>query len=354
VKSASVQRGKNRELERFSAGTISVRLNNQTRFFDPFFATDIDPIPRVPIRLRIDGLDQFTGLVDDWNYSYDPGGVSLASVSGTDDLTKLARTVIPEGLATAAGSTGVRVANVLNLETVGWPPEARDIDAGLTILTSDVFDGQNALAYLQLVEQSEQGQLFIGKNGDLVFRSRDAATPTSDDLVVFADDGTGITYNQVQVNYGTELMVNSAVVEGPVFTATAENVTSQTTYGVLSTNLTILGTSEPATQNIADFIVARFGEPEYRFEALTVNLDDMAGPDKVATLALDIGNVIRVIFTPNAVGSPIDQFAQVIGIQHDLSPTSHVVTLQLSSLDFTFLVLDDDVFGTLDVRHLGF
>ena len=354
VSSVSVQRGKNRELDRFSAGTISVVLNNESRFFDPFGATEIDPIPRVPIRVTSGSVVQFTGVVEDWDYSYEPGGRSSALVRAADDLTRLARTtVVASGTATPELS-GARLNRVLDMDSVRWPEDHRFVDVGDSFLCSDVFEGQNALEYLQLVEVSEQGQLFVGKGGDLVFRSRTSATPRTGDVLVFADDGSGVPYNQVQVNYGTELMVNRVTVSAPLSTAVAENVSSQTTFGVISEELTVLCASASVVQNIADFVVARFGEPEYRFETLLIDVDGLAAGQVADVLALEIGDVVEVKFTPNGVGAPIDRFAQVIGVSHEVGPMSHQVSLRLSSLEFAFFVLDDVVFGILDTNHLGF
>ena len=354
VSSVSVQRGKNRELDRFSAGTLGVVLNNESRFFDPFGATEIDPIPRVPIRVTSGSVVQFTGVVEDWDYSYEPGGRSSALVNAADDLTRLARTsVVASGTATPELS-GARVNRVLDMDSVRWPEDHRFVDVGDSFLCSDVFEGQNALEYLQLVEVSEQGQLFVGKGGDLVFRSRTSATPRTGDVLVFADDGSGVPYNQVQVNYGTELMVNRVTVSAPLSTAVAENVSSQTTFGVISEELTVLCASASVVQNIADFVVARFGEPEYRFETLLIDVDGLAAGQVADVLALEIGDVVEVKFTPNGVGAPIDRFAQVIGVSHEVGPMSHQVSLRLSSLEFAFFVLDDVVFGILDTNHLGF
>ena len=354
VSSVSVQRGKNRELDRFSAGTLGVVLNNESRFFDPFGATEIDPIPRVPIRVTSGSVVQFTGVVEDWDYSYEPGGRSSALVRAADDLTRLARTsVVASGTATPELS-GARLNRVLDMDSVRWPEDHRFVDVGDSFLCSDVFEGQNALEYLQLVEVSEQGQLFVGKGGDLVFRSRTSATPRTGDVLVFADDGSGVPYNQVQVNYGTELMVNRVTVSAPLSTAVAENVSSQTTFGVISEELTVLCASASVVQNIADFVVARFGEPEYRFETLLIDVDGLAAGQVADVLALEIGDVVEVKFTPNGVGAPIDRFAQVIGVSHEVGPMSHQVSLRLSSLEFAFFVLDDVVFGILDTNHLGF
>jgi len=297
---------------------------------------------------------QFTGVVEDWDYSYEPGGRSSALVRAADDLTRLARTsVVASGTATPELS-GARVNAVLDMDSVRWPEDRRFVDVGDSFLCSDVFEGQNALEYLQLVEVSEQGQLFVGKGGDLVFRSRTSATPRTGDVLVFADDGSGVPYNQVQVNYGTELMVNRVTVSAPLSTAVAENVSSQTTFGVISEELTVLCASASVVQNIADFVVARFGEPEYRFETLLIDVDGLAAGQVADVLALEIGDVVEVKFTPNGVGAPIDRFAQVIGVSHEVGPMSHQVSLRLSSLEFAFFVLDDAVFGILNTNHLGF
>lgn len=354
VREISSARGKNRDLERFSAGTLDVSLNNQTRYFDPFGGSELDSIPRVPIRYSYGGTAQFYGLIEDWNYSYNPGGVSYVEISASDDFTQLARTTLePSGSATPQLS-GARVNEVLDMFTVEWPSDRRDIDTGDTFLCTDQYEGQNALEYLQLIDASEQGQLFIGKDGDIVFRSRGASTPRSAGLLKFADDGTGIAYNQLLVNYGSELMANRAVVTSPTGTAIADNELSQITYGVIASELETLCASQLTIDDIANYTVAKYANPEYRFESLLINLDSLQPADVASVMGLEIGDVIEVSFTPNNIGSAIDQFTQIIGIDHTVTFDSHEINLRLAGLTFTSLVLDDVEFGKLDEYTLGF
>jgi hypothetical protein len=354
VRSVSIKRGKNRDLDRYSSGTLNVSLNNQTRFFDPFEATDIDPLPRIPVRVRYDGADQYNGIVEDWNYSYDPGGVSYASITAVDDMAKLARrNILTEGTATAQLS-GARVEEVLDMFTVNWPEDQRDIDLGDSFLCSGPFDGENALEYLQLIETSEQGQLFIGKDGKLVFRSRSDSAPRSAGLVTFADDGSAIGYNQVRVNYGTELMVNRATVNGPLGTAVADNSLSQVTYGVIAENIDVLCASQVTLQGLANYTVAKYANPEYRFESLVVDLKMLEPGDATTVLGLELGDVVLVKFTPNEIGSAVEQYAQIIGLSQSIGVDTHEITFQLSSLQFTSLVLGDPEFGIIGKYTLGF
>jgi hypothetical protein len=204
---------------------------------------------------------------------------------------------------------------------------------------------------LQKISDSEQGLLFIAKNGDLVFRDRLDATPTTASLTDFTDDGTGIPFTLTAVNYGSELLYNQAVVTSGELSAQADNDRSQVAYGVTSVELDTLVSTSAQLQNLADFLVQKYGDPEYRFETISVNLDTVGSTYKATCLALECGDVISITFTPNGIGDPIEQYGQIIRISHELEPLRHDMFISVSSLDWTFLVLDDAVFGKLDSNN---
>ena len=352
VISLSSDRGKNRDLERFNSGSLNVTLNNDDRAFDPNY--DASPfagaiVPRREVRVTVDGERVITTTIDDWNYSYTPDGDSRAEIIATDEFTLIARQVLTAGTATPELS-GARVSAVLDMDSVDWPADKRNIDTGVSTLGADVFEG-NALQYLQKVSDSEQGLLFISKDGDLVFRDRLDATPTSASVVDFADDGTGIPFTLTSVNYGSELLYNQSIVTSNAGTATANNDRSQTAYGVTSVELDTLVSTEVELQNLADFLVQKYGDPEYRFETIRVNLDTVGAANKATCLGLECGDIINITFTPNDIGDPIQQFGQVIRINHEIDTARHDMFISVSSLDWTFLVLDDSVFGKLDSNN---
>lgn len=350
-----LSRGKNRELDRFSSGSLSVTVNNEDRAFDPNYTSATFRklvTPRREIRITTDSIRQFTGIIDDWNFDYAPDGRSKAEIVATDDFTLLARQSVTAGTATTQ-LTGARVSAVLDQESVNWPADRRSIDEGSSTLGTDVFEG-NALEYLQAVERSEQGQLFIDKNGNLTFRGRLDATPSSSSLVTFADDGSGIPFTLVAVNYGTELLVNTVEVTSPAGTAVSQNDRSRTAYGISAESIETLVNSQAQLQNIADFTVAKYADPEYRFAGIEMNLDTMTPSDRATALGLEIGDVILIKFTPNSIGTPITQYGQIIKIDHDFETTRHDMTIGISALDWTFLVLDDSVFGIIGTNALAF
>ena len=352
VISATTSRGKNRDLDRFSSGTLNITASNEDRAFDPNYASSPYAgaiVPRREVRVTVDGVRVISTTIDDWNYGYSPDGSSRAEIVATDEFTLLARQVLTAGTATPQLS-GARVSAVLDMLSVAWPNDKRSIDAGESTLGADVFAG-NALQYLQKISDSEQGLLFIAKNGDLVFRDRLDATPTTASLTDFTDDGTGIPFTLTAVNYGSELLYNQAVVTSGELSAQADNDRSQVAYGVTSVELDTLVSTSAQLQNLADFLVQKYGDPEYRFETISVNLDTVGATYKATCLGLEIGDVVSITFTPNGIGDPIEQYGQIIRISHELEPLRHDMFISVSSLDWTFIVLDDAVFGKLDSNN---
>lgn len=355
VTSVSVKRGKNRELERYSAGQATVVLNNETRLFDPLNEDSVffgNIIPRRAIRIRSGGFNQFVGVVEDWNLDYDVSGKSNASIAAADGFSLLAQQTLTAGTATPQ-KTGERVNAVLSQPTVAWPLVERDIDTGTNDLGADVFDG-NVLSYLQEVEASEQGQFFINKDGRVRFING-AVTPTSDLVqILFSDEGDGVPYTGATVSYGTELLFNEVEVTSPAGTATANNEVSQTKYGITQTTVNTLLATTAQTQALADFWVAKYGEPEYRFQALDVDVDGLDGDDLATVLQLELGDIITIKFTPNGIGSPIIRNSQISSISHSIRTGRHTIQFGVGSLQFAFLVLDDVDFGILDENQLAF
>jgi hypothetical protein len=296
------------------------------------------------VRVLADGTAAYVGKVTDWNLGYDPSGQSLAELQASDALTFLAQQVLTPGTATVQAS-GARVNAVLDMPTVEWPAGDRDIDTGASILGDDVFEG-NVLTYLQKVELSEGGLFFIDKQGRVAFRDR-LATPTVDNVTVFADDGTGIPFAPAAVEYGTEQLFNQVIVTSPQATATANAALSQTRYGILERQIDTLLNDTDQVPDYADFLVGRYAEPEYRFAQLSVEMTNLTALQKSAMYSLDMGSVIQVKFTPNGIGPAIERYGLVISIGHDISPDDHIMTVGVGSLQTSLFVIGDPVFGTI-------
>jgi len=360
VASVSINRGKSRELDRYNAGNASVVLHNDSRIFDPFNTASIyngNIVPRKPIAIETNGIRVFTGFIDDWDLTYDISGKSYASVTAQDGFMRLSAAEL-DTFTTTSQLSSDRVTAILNRAEVAWPIANRSIETGLTTLQADtVLDNTNALQYLQLVDTTENGQLFMSRSGAVTFKNR-AFNPSFISTVVYADDATpnAIRYSNIEVIYGSENLYNRvAVTRNGGTTQVADSTTSQDAYGVASYSIDgVLLTSDTEAFNLASYLVGLYDQPELRINQVTVNLHDKT-PEQVDQICLlEIADVVQVIFTPNQIGSPINQYAMVTGISHDIGIDNHRVSIQLASVSITNFVLDSAQFGILDTNILAY
>jgi hypothetical protein len=360
VASVSVNRGKSRELDRYTAGNASVTLHNDSRIFDPFNTAGIyygQILPRKPIVIETDGDRVFTGFIDDWDLTYDISGKSFASVSAIDGFMRLSAAEL-DSFTTTSQLSSERVTAILNRPEVAWPIANRSIETGLTTLQADtVAESTNSLQYLQLVESTENGQLFMSRSGAVTFKNR-AVNPSFISTVVFADNGSAnsIPYSSIAVVYGSENLYNRVTItRNGGSPQIADSATSQDAYGVAAYSLDgLLLTTDAEALELASYLVGLYDEPELRINEVTVNLHDKT-PEQVDKICLlEISDVVQVVFTPNQIGSPITQYAMVTGINHDIGIDQHQVTLVMTSVSVTNFVLDSLQFGILDSNILAY
>jgi hypothetical protein len=105
---------------------------------------------------------------------------------------------------------------------------------------------------------------------------------------------------------------------------------------------------------LADYLLARFKEPQYRFESLTVVMDTLTEANQNAVLDLEIGDIVLVRFEPSDIPPAIEQYVRIIGISHDWTSTSKNITFALERLDFAIFILDNPVLGELDNDRLAY
>jgi hypothetical protein len=351
VKSVSISRGKSRELDRFSAGEASVIFDNRDRTFDPFYNDSPyvnQIVPKKKIKITSGNQDAFVGTIDDWNLTYDLSGQSEASVNCADGFVFLASAFLTEHTATSELS-GARVNTVLDRPEVNWPASDRDIDTGQSLLQADLVDeNTNVLSYLQKVESSEVGSLFMTKSNLVAFKDS-VNIPDTIGVLQFTDDGSGIGYQNIEVVYGTEQLFNRVITTNLNGTPQiAENTNSQSLYGISALVADdLLLTTDAEALNLANYLLGIYDQPELRINSLSVELANLSDAIHQSILQLDLNDIIQIKFTPNNVGSTIDRYAQIVGISHDISVASHSIQLFLKSVQDLPLILDDPVYGRL-------
>lgn len=341
------------------AGRWTLTLNNFDRTFDPFFDSspfldNIVPGKRIQIRTYNNVIAD--GFIEDWNLFYAPNGRSTAQIVATDGLAALAAIELAGHTATSQGS-GARVNAILDRTEVGWGLN-RSIATGSATLQADTVDaGTNVLAYLQAVNRTELGKLFMSRNGVLTFRGRDQ---TLDVLsgVKFSDTGADIPYQGISVQYGSDLLYNRIRLQRVGGTEqTVDDAASIEKYRPRTFSATeLLHNSDAQVLELAQYLLGIYKEPAVRIAGLDIDLSRLTETQRQSVIVLDIGDVIEVQFTPNNIGDPIAQWAAIEGIEHRITPSTHEIRLSLGSTVEvgTFLTLNDPVLGRLNLNVLGF
>lgn len=358
VKKISTRRGRSKQLEKFTSGSSTITLDNRTRVFDPTVGTAISPFagqiePNKAVTVSVAGHSVYSGLIQDWNLSYSPDGQSEAEISCADPFALLAQTIVAAGTATSQ-KTGARIAS--QLQALGFGGGTAIATGQATLIGDVIKEDQNGLQYLQKIESSEPGAFFAAKDGTLIFRDRLATQSWNG--IVFADDGSGIPFVELEVEYGTEQLYTSVQVTrsngtATVGTAIAVNTLSKSTYGNTTLNVDTLLSTDAQMSDLASFLLGRFDSPKYRITKLVTIVDALTSTQAGQILELELADVVEFVFTPNNIGTQIVQFLVIDQIEHEITPELHKVTLQVSETQVAF-VLNDPIFGVLDENIYGF
>jgi hypothetical protein len=248
------------------------------------------------------------------------------------------------------------------LPEVAWPFDDRIISEGSSLLSdTEITEGTQTISYLQLIATSEAGEVFVSKDNKFVFKGRN--TPPNLPDLIFTDEAsipgyTVIPFAELGVVFGSEELYNRIVVSNDQLfpdEAIAEDSASQAAYGPRSLTVDGLLNNDPdELQYLADFLLARFKEPQYRFNSLSVVMDILSESQQDELLDLEIGDIVQVRFTPSGIPPAIEQYVRIIGISHDWSNNEKRIELALERLDFSIFVLDNPVLGILDEDRLSF
>jgi hypothetical protein len=338
----SIRRGRNRILNKFEAGTATVILADDNGDFSaqntssPYYGKLL-PLRKIRIYADYDdggGVDRYylySGYITAYNSTYGVGieDTSKITLQCVDGFRLLNSILIDTVVGTGVQLSGARVEALLDV--VDFPTSQRVIDSGNSTLQADPgTSNRNLLDAIQLVESSEFGGFFLDAEGNATFLSRDTVSKKADETpTVFADDGSAITYNQIEFANDDTLLVNDV-------TVTRLNGTSQNTFDQTSIDTFFLHsgkrdgilvqTDAEALDQAQTLLVARKDTTD-RIDSMTINLDDAAATSKiVAGLNLEIFDLVNVTKTVPG-GSTITKELFVQGIQHDI--TNNIFTTKI-------------------------
>jgi hypothetical protein len=360
VESVNITRGRSRQLDQFNAGTATIAFDNVTQVLNPKnTSSPYYPfvLPRCPVQILANGTPIYTGLVTDWNLDYDISNQDKMYATCADNFTVLANQSL-NAYTPPPQNSGQRIDSVLSLSEINYQG-GRLIDTGASVLGAfAVAQDTNCLNYLQQVNTSEQGYLFMAADGTLTFKSR---TSVLNPVIgaTFNTDGTGVPYQTLINQYGDELLYNYIVTKSDAgakqITSNAESIALYQTqqYALME----LLNESLTEVADLGNYLLGRYQNPILRFTGLSVQMAAISLANQNIILGLDMTDVCTVVKN-FVVGSPATETQTLIisGISHSITPASHIVSYTFESTDGNqnALTLDDPIFGTLDNNLLSF
>ncbi len=214
-------------------------------------------------------------------------------------------------------TSGTRVGRVL--DTIDWPAADRNVDTGQSTLQATSLGG-SVLSYLQKIEESESGLLWVTKDGKVRFRSRHAGFNLASQGAFGDGGGAELEYVDIAFDYSETLIYNEtrvSRVDGAV--QIAEDTASQVAYGARTlTSDGLLITSDAESLDRAYFLLGKYKDPVLRTTRMVVEPSGANAVDLFPqVLGREIGDKLTVRRKPQNVGASIDQAVIVEGLKHE-------------------------------------
>ena len=359
VESVNITRGRSRQLDQFNSGTATIAFDNVTQVLNP--SNTSSPyypfvLPRCPVQILANGIPIYTGLITDWNLDYDISNQDMMYATCADNFTVLANQAL-NAVTPSAQASGARINTVLDLAEINYQG-ARSIDTGSSTLGAFAIDQDtNCLNYLQLVNTSEQGYLFMSAAGILTFKGRSSVlNPVAG--ATFNTDGTGLPYQTLVNQYGDELLYNYIITQSPAGAVqTTSNASSIALYQAQQYALTdLLNSTTSEVAGLGNYLLGKYQNPVLRFTGLSTQMAALSTANQNIVLGLDLTSICTVVKN-FVVGTPATETQTLIvsGVSHSITPGSHVIAYTFESTDGNqYLTLNNAIFGTLDNNLLSF
>jgi hypothetical protein len=364
----NIKRGRRDVGDQFSAGTMSFNLNDtlaggtlnplysSSPYVDPDGQFTLAPLRRVSFgryNTANTFIPLFVGQIVNYDYNYELGGQNTISVYCADDFYLLAQTALAE-FNVSEQLSSARLSAVLDLPEVAYPALTRDIETGTQTLGGaaayTVAEGTNVKAYIDQIQQAEQGRIFMSRTGDLTSQPRVGNT-LSGSVADFHDDGTNIPYNSLGIIYNADVIVNRASIQhlGATSPEVADDAASQAKYLIQNVSITnSLLHNDVSALALAEYLLV--GEPVATFNAVQTDYLMLTTAQREALALVDIGDTITI--TNTITGGQVAQELSVEGVEIAVNINNgHRVTFYTASTVIVYqFVLNDPIYGKLGIN----
>ena len=358
-------RGRNALADQFQTGQLTLRIVDQNGDFNPSNPSGpyyelLTPMKKVQISATYGATTYsiFSGFITSYvnTQPKDATEVAYTTIQAVDAFRLVQNAQISTVTGATAGDlSGTRINQIL--DQIDWPATMRDIDAGLTTMQADPGTARTSLSALETVATSEYGSLYVNTDGEFVFQDRSVtAGSIGGTVTTFNDDGTGIPYANANWKLDDDLIFNSAQISrlggSP---QTAINQASIDKYFIHSYNLQdLLMQSDSVALDYARAYVASRAETQVRCYGIELDLyTNNYNAGIIAALELDFFDPVRIVTTQPG-GSTLDNTLQIFGVATNITPNSFRVFFTTLEPVIDALILNNNIYGTLDYNVLSY
>jgi hypothetical protein len=358
-------RGRNALADQFQTGQLTLRIVDQNGNFNPsnpsgpYFQL-LTPMKKVQISATYGATTYsiFSGFITSYvnTQPKDATEVAYTTIQAVDAFRLVQNAQISTVTGATAGDlSGTRINQIL--DQIDWPATMRDIDAGLTTMQTDPGTPRTSLSAMETVATSEYGSLYVNTDGEFVFQDRSiTAGSIGGTVTTFNDDGTGIPYANANWKLDDDLIFNSAQISRAGGSPqTAINQASIDKYFIHSYNLQdLLMQTDAVALDYARAYVASRAETQVRCHGIELDLyTSNYNSGIIAALELDFFDPIRIVTTQPG-GSTLDNTLQIFGVATTITPNSFRVFFTTLEPVIDALILNNNIYGTLDYNVLSY
>ena len=362
VRSIETNRGRQHALDEFQTGTCSIVLSNLDDRFNPLNTsspyydtatgeTKVKPFKKVRISAVYDSTTYrlYTGFITGYPESFGGQGSDATVRVQAVDLFKLlnlntigsrgwllgntSRSLVGSarlGYADEQELSSARVSRLLS--AFGIPSADTTISTGDLQVQGGVLSTTNLLTALREVETAEQGQFFIGANGNAIFRDRNyKRTQQFASNATFGNGVGELPFSDVITNFDETRIVNIvSVTRNGGTEQLVQNNTSIDQFGARQNSLTdTLNVSDSDTLQIAQQRLAQFENTSPRVEGLVVN---PVGNTSlwVQALGREVGDKITVKI-PTPASTTMEFGVHIESIRHTIDANNKTWSWNLST-----------------------
>jgi hypothetical protein len=356
-----IRHGRDRIFEQYVAGQATIQFLdfngdwNPENTSSPYYG-QIKPLRQIIVTADYSGTEYplFAGYITSWDWQWADQSVDYATVTvNADDGFRLLSLANIETVTGAANKDlpGERINQIL--DQIDWPATLRNIDLGDTELQNDPGTLRTALEAIQTVENSELGVFFINPAGEATFYSRaNLAAKAAGTATTFKDDGTGIAYQDIDINLDDTELAN-------VVTFTRHGGTAQTAFDLNSIDEYFTRTFERSdlvmetnTQALTAANLVLNYRKQVRLRVDSITLDCSSPSNRVLpALSLDIGDPI-IVNRNMAGGTDLSLRITVQGHSHDITPERWTTSFTTAHPLSTAFILGSSEFGILGTNTL--